>query len=52
MQDGNSPRHDRQIFNVAPKSGDSESGGNQRASLNDRSRKGPDLYNTSELPPI
>mgnify|MGYP006108900015 CR=1 FL=1 len=52
MQDGNSPRHDRQIVNVAPRSGDTESGGNQRASLNDKSRKAPDLYNTSELPQI
>jgi len=51
MQDGNSPRHDRQIVNVAPRSGDTESG-NHRASLNDKSRKAPDLYNTSELPQI
>ena len=55
MQDGNSPRQDRQLVNVAPRSGDTESG-NHRASLNDKSRKAPnskpDLYNTSELPQI
>ena len=49
MQDGNSPRNDRQMVNVAPRSGDTESG-NNRASLMEKRKA--DLYNTSELPPI
>ena len=51
MNDGNSPRHDRESGHVAPRSGDTESG-NNRASINDKSRKAADLYNTSELPQI
>jgi len=51
MNDGNSPRHDRESGHVAPRGGDTESG-NNRASINDKSRKAADLYNTSELPQI